>query len=1110
MSKRKMLLIVLITIALSGNSLFAQSNGTCAKFTGDNYWLDAGTQNYTGNFAIEMWVYKSSWSVTADEVFVSNTESGGYTLKIEYNGGDSRIAFVYRNSTNNGYHGIYYSISGMSAGWHHIAATHSTDDADLYVDGINTDGVGSTITYSNSGTNLLIGAEPNSSSQPTGQYFDGYIDEIRIWERNLSPSELSVWRHKSITSFHAPSYVSSLSAYYKMDTEAAGWGGGWLDDASNNVGGSSTENDLSNSSSATTSTSNAAFADFPSGYTTDAEALWGANGTNWANESSGLSLQAHTPTSFAANYFCIYANNGLNGTTTDDLPSNSKERASRIWFNYDYYSGNAQSINLKFDISDFGADGIYDSERPTSEYLLLKRSGTTGDFAGVKAASSINGDEITFENYAPNGDAYYTIGIYSRITYTKSYVTTFFDGVRSIYPADIDNDGDMDILAGATICDDVAWFENDGSENFTEITIDDNYLDPISVFVADIDGDGDMDVVAGSSGSNTIDWWENDGSENFSKHTVSSFNVSSLYVVDIDGDGDLDVVAASSSYNDIAWWSNNGSGVFSAKHTIDSQFSGARSVYAADFDNDGDMDVVAVASNENGSWANINWYENNGSEDFSGHTLSTSFYKANSVCAMDLDSDGDMDILVAAENSSDTSSDIVWWENIGSGSFSENIITSTFNDVYSVYAADIEGDGDMDIVATTMGDAAIYYNDGSENFSKNILDAYIYYTYSVSATDIDSDGDYELITSNGTDDDINYYRHNTAPTKTTTFTDGSSYTPSVTVGQSNQAIGRFYLNSSETFSFVKAELKLNGTRTGVSDFRLWQSSDATFNSGTDIQLGSMVEFDPGTGNTIVFEKEFISPISTSGTYYFLTCDVASNATGSIEPILVSNTSLKYSGGTLDGSISNAPLSDGDTPLPVTLSSFTGIFENNLPTLYWETESESDNMGWNIYRAISSNLGQAFILNINTVPGNGTTTEPSYYSFIDEYEVQDNFTYWYWLESISASGDTEMFGPVALTIPLDNNYIQEIPMATELYQNFPNPFNPNTSISFDIKEGETGVLSIYNIKGQLIVAKEFETGNHSYTWDARERSSGIYLYKLKTNSYSKLIKMLLVK
>ena len=200
----------------------------------------------------------------------------------------------------------------------------------------------------------------------------------------------------------------------------------------------------------------------------------------------------------------------------------------------------------------------------------------------------------------------------------------------------------------------------------------------------------------------------------------------------------------------------------------------------------------------------------------------------------------------------------------------------------------------------------------------------------------------------------------------------------------------------------------------------------------------------------------------------------------------------------------------DNPLPVTLSSFTTEYSNDHPIINWVTQSESNNVGWNIYRANSSELDQAFILNLITIPGNGTTPEPTYYSFIDEYDVQENFTYWYWLENIAVSGETEIFGPISLTIPLDENDIQEIPTSTILHQNFPNPFNPDTSISFDIKEGETGILSIYNIKGQLIFSDEFEMGNHSYTWDASDQASGIYLYKLHTDSYSTMMKMLLVK
>lgn len=200
----------------------------------------------------------------------------------------------------------------------------------------------------------------------------------------------------------------------------------------------------------------------------------------------------------------------------------------------------------------------------------------------------------------------------------------------------------------------------------------------------------------------------------------------------------------------------------------------------------------------------------------------------------------------------------------------------------------------------------------------------------------------------------------------------------------------------------------------------------------------------------------------------------------------------------------------ENPLPVTLSSFNAVYYNCVPIINWTTQSESNNSGWNIYRSLSSNTGQSQQINFELIPGAGTVSEPTEYSFIDEYETVINQTYWYWLESISESGETETFGPVSLTIPSEGNDIPEIPIVTELHQNFPNPFNPSTLISFDIKENETGILSIYNIKGQLIVKDEFETGRHNYTWDARDHSSGIYLYKLKTNSYSKIIKMLLVK
>jgi PKD repeat protein len=86
----------------------------------------------------------------------------------------------------------------------------------------------------------------------------------------------------------------------------------------------------------------------------------------------------------------------------------------------------------------------------------------------------------------------------------------------------------------------------------------------------------------------------------------------------------------------------------------------------------------------------------------------------------------------------------------------------------------------------------------------------------------------------------------------------------------------------------------------------------------------------------------------------------------------------------------------------------------------------------------------------------------------------------------------------------------VPQVTKLFSNHPNPFNPTTTIRFDIKENEKGTLSIFNIKGQLIESQKFESGHHNYLWNANNQSSGIYLYKLETESVIETRKMLLLK
>ncbi|NQV17286.1 MAG: T9SS type A sorting domain-containing protein [Armatimonadetes bacterium] len=218
----------------------------------------------------------------------------------------------------------------------------------------------------------------------------------------------------------------------------------------------------------------------------------------------------------------------------------------------------------------------------------------------------------------------------------------------------------------------------------------------------------------------------------------------------------------------------------------------------------------------------------------------------------------------------------------------------------------------------------------------------------------------------------------------------------------------------------------------------------------------------------------------------------------------------------------------DPSLPVTLSVFTAQYINDTPTLCWTTHSETNNAGWNIYRGETSDAlsnEETFQLNLSLglIPGAGTTSEPTDYNFEDVFPVFQETTYFYWLESVDYSGESEIYGPISLTIPEDeweNPNSPEIPKNYGLHQNYPNPFNPNTEISFMMKENCIAELSVYNIKGEKIstlfqnksVAKdELIRAN----WDGKDDfgkavSSGIYLYKLRTNKEEYSRKMILMK
>jgi len=350
--------------------------------------------------------------------------------------------------------------------------------------------------------------------------------------------------------------------------------------------------------------------------------------------------------------------------------------------------------------------------------------------------------------------------LFAQPSFSSIDIATNADRAAAVYAIDMDNDGDIDVLMAATADNEIAWYENNGSESFTKHSITTSATEARDVIAIDLDRDGDMDVLSASQGSNAgIAWYENNGSESFTKRniTVNTEYAQSVFAIDLDSDGDIDVLSASITDDKIEWYKNNGSQSFEAL-TITTNADGAYSVYAADVDSDGDMDVLSASVVDD----EIAWYKNDGSEAFTKHTITDQADVPRSVYAIDLDQDGDIDVLSASEDDNK----IAWYENNGSQSFTSHTISSSYEDPYDVIALDLDQDGDIDVLSANYSGAnSVWFeNNGSESFTPHVINATVGSdAQSIFAADINQDGQIDVLSTQANTDKVSWHKNTAAP-----------------------------------------------------------------------------------------------------------------------------------------------------------------------------------------------------------------------------------------------------------------------------------------------------------------------------------------------------------
>jgi hypothetical protein len=201
------------------------------------------------------------------------------------------------------------------------------------------------------------------------------------------------------------------------------------------------------------------------------------------------------------------------------------------------------------------------------------------------------------------------------------------------------------------------------------------------------------------------------------------------------------------------------------------------------------------------------------------------------------------------------------------------------------------------------------------------------------------------------------------------------------------------------------------------------------------------------------------------------------------------------------------------PLPIVLGSFTARINPNGSgvLIEWMTVSEINNYGFYVQRRRDNE--QQWTELPGFVPGHGTTTEPQFYSYVDN-TITEIGLYHYRLRQVDLDGTSHLTPAISINITSLTSVEEIAPKVFQLLQNYPNPFNPATTIKFSVENTGYTTLELYNVLGQKVAtlfSDVAEAGRYyRVKVDGTTLASGMYIYRLQSGNRTDLKKMLLLK
>ncbi|MCP4566767.1 MAG: T9SS type A sorting domain-containing protein [FCB group bacterium] len=806
------------------------------------------------------------------------------------------------------------------------------------------------------------------------------------------------------------------------------------------------------------------------------------------------------------------------------------------------------SVLLNDGTGDFGPQAVYEVDSAT---VSITAADFDGD--GDMDLAATDWDEFTVSVLMNSGGGLFATPIV--------YATG--EKPSAVRAADLDGDTDLDMVVTNWGADNLSIYLNNGDGSFAVQMTYSTEASPKSLYLADFDDDGAIDVVTGNNYGN-ISVLLNNGLGGFPTNTTyaTGYSPEGIVAVDLDGDGDIDLATTNTGSADVSILLGNGDGTFAA-HTVYGVNSFPVSITFGDFDGDGDIDLAAL----NILSDNVSVLMNNGDGTFAAQTSYDAGDGPYDICAFDANGDGDMDLAVVSmytdevvvlRNRPSLPPAVPYLTSPANGvSTTDHTPTLNWSDVVDATTYDVVVDNDPNfgsINRSYYGRTVSYWT-----VSPSLTDGYWYWkarAVNEAGAGLWSASRYFRVYTSSSCPILFSYDGTEFSREDPLLTacEKSGYKDVVTdffhVGQPVAAAGDkivFQLRELEDEITYLDEIELitvdhaDNTKIACSVDGLIRAFGETItplsavdHNGVD-RLVEVSSFDddlfaaeeagylivtfPNTGSN--------QPMFAAEVPQKPYCPIEKEIYMETKPLPETNRAeLVVSVLAVDGQwreLEDIIPSRSNTSNEMVISPVIGDISMDVVTLrfswdnaystdailqYVPLEEPPDTRTWSVE---SNNL---------------VTAKPApkaWRSFADGQLVLrkgDVFDFKFAVDEPVKPGQTRdyIIRAVGKYQPDPAVYSGVLPNKYQLYSNYPNPFNPRTTIAYDLPQAGEVNLEIFNILGQRVatlVEAYQEAGHYEVAWDSKDEggqavASGVYFYKLTTADFVNSRKMLLLK